>query len=154
MSYTVREARASDIPSLASLERECFSSPWSEDAFRDSMNAENTVFLLCEDESGEAIGYVGCVLVLDECSITDICTAQHARGKGVGYTLMRALEHECNERGVREIFLEVRESNGIAKRLYERCGYKRCGTRRNFYTAPREDAAIYTLCTDADKAAE
>ena len=41
--------------------------------------------------------------------------------------------------------LEVRESNETARRLYEKYGFKLQGIRRDFYSAPRENACIYTL---------
>ncbi len=143
VGYIIKEATSADIPALSSLERECFSSPWSEGAFSESMQSGNAVFLLCEDEGGAALGYIGGIFVLDECTVTDVCTAEHARRQGIGEALMVRLEDECRARGATGIFLEVRVSNEGAIRLYEKLGYKRLGVRAGAYSKPREDAYSY-----------
>ncbi len=141
MDFLLRKAKKEDILSLCSLENECFSCPWSERAFSESMDG-SSVFFLCE-QGGSVLGYIGAVFVLDECSITNICTKKEARGRGIGTSLLEALEGECNRRGAKEIFLEVRESNEAARHLYEKLGYSMLGTRVNFYSNPRENARIY-----------
>ena len=49
---------------------------------------------------------------------------------------------ECEAAGVRTIFLEVRESNEGALRLYARAGFKENGRRAEYYREPTEDALI------------
>ncbi len=142
MSILIRAAHIKDIPSLAELERECFSLPWSENSFKESMDGANTVFYVCETED-DIVGYVGAVFAFDECSVTNVCTSQNARRQGIGEALMRYLEAECKGRGAARIFLEVRESNAGAISLYEKLGYSRLGIRRGFYSKPREDAFVY-----------
>ena len=143
MNFYIREAASSDIPALCALERECFSSPWSEGAFSESMQSGNAHFLLCEGEGGEVLGYIGGIFLLDECTVTDVCTAEHARRQGIGEALLKQLEAECRARGAAHIFLEVRESNTAAIRLYERLGYERLGVRAGAYSKPRENAYSY-----------
>ena len=142
MSITVREAKIDDIPILCALEAECFSSPWSENAFSESMSEEGSIFLLAE-LGGEAVGYAGGICVLDECSVTNVAVGAAYRQKGAGSSLMLALESEAYKRGARLMFLEVRVSNAPAISVYEKLGYEKCGTRRDFYSKPREDAYVY-----------
>jgi len=40
--------------------------------------------------------------------------------------------------------LEVRASNSAAIKLYDLLGFKKAGIRKNFYSAPKEDALIMT----------
>jgi len=42
------------------------------------------------------------------------------------------------------IFLEVRESNTGARRLYEEFGFRETGRRKAYYTNPSEDAVLYS----------
>jgi len=41
------------------------------------------------------------------------------------------------------VFLEVRESNTVARRLYEKAGFQETGRRKSYYTNPTEDAILY-----------
>ena len=43
------------------------------------------------------------------------------------------------------VTLEARASNEPAIALYESAGFRQVGVRRNFYTAPTEDAVLMTL---------
>jgi ribosomal-protein-alanine N-acetyltransferase len=44
--------------------------------------------------------------------------------------------------GVATVFLEVRESNSAARRLYGALGFAQVGRRRNYYRRPTEDAVV------------
>jgi ribosomal-protein-alanine N-acetyltransferase len=56
--------------------------------------------------------------------------------------LLERLFEETAGEGRRGYTLEVRVSNDIAIRLYERAGFKPRGIRRGYYTDNREDALI------------
>jgi ribosomal protein S18 acetylase RimI-like enzyme len=51
----------------------------------------------------------------------------------------------ARSRGAEEIFLEVRESNLAARRLYETSGFSESGRRQSYYQQPQEDAIVYHL---------
>src|SRR2546430_11083963 len=52
-------------------------------------------------------------------------------------TLFRSHDH-----GARVVYLEVRESNVIARRLYESLGFTEVARRASYYRRPVEDAVI------------
>ena len=52
---------------------------------------------------------------------------------------------EARAAGLAFVTLEVRASNAPAIALYEGAGFGRVGVRKNFYTAPIEDAVLMTL---------
>ena len=137
-----READARDISALCALEEECFSSPWSERAFCESFGSPSASFFVCEAD-GEIVGYVGCVRVLDECSITNVAVTSRHRRRGIAHALLDMLERAVYALGVRYVYLEVRVSNAAAISVYERRGYTLEGVRRHFYTMPVEDAYVY-----------
>ena len=62
-----------------------------------------------------------------------IAVAAGARGRGVGETLLQAVERAAAKRGCDRLRLEVRVDNAGAQRLYERHGYRRFGLRRGYY---------------------
>lgn len=132
-----------DIPFIAALERECFSSPWSERAIEDELSNEGAVFFTAENE-GRKVGYMGMHCVLDECYIANIAVSKSERRKGIGRLLLQYAEDRARERSCSFISLEVRVSNESAIGLYESEGFERVGERKNFYSGPTENALIMT----------
>ncbi|HXF95509.1 MAG TPA: GNAT family N-acetyltransferase, partial [Gemmatimonadales bacterium] len=44
--------------------------------------------------------------------------------------------------GASAVYLEVRESNTVARRLYRRLGFEEVGRRARYYRRPEEDAVV------------
>jgi ribosomal-protein-alanine N-acetyltransferase len=51
----------------------------------------------------------------------------------------------CRTSGVSSLFLQVRESNRAAKRLYEKNGFVFVMVQKNYYVSPLENALVYRL---------
>jgi len=51
----------------------------------------------------------------------------------------------AHQRGTREVFLEVRESNAVALSLYRELGFEQTGRRPNYYRDPVEAALLVHL---------
>lgn len=138
----IRAFSPGDEKSIATLEAECFSSPWSEAAILESTD-NNTAFIVFE-ENGRVQGYAGLQIVLDEGYVTNIAVTKTARGRGIGQSLVESLIKLAQEKGLAFISLEVRQSNVPAISLYAKCGFKDVGKRKNFYQNPTENAVIMT----------
>ena len=136
----IRRMTREDIPRIAEIEKECFSLPWSEASFEDSLAREDTVFLVCEDT--EVVGYVGMYLSFEEGEITNVAVTPPYRKRGCGYLLMEAIKEEAKARRAECIILEVRVSNASAISLYKKHGFEPIGIRKDFYEHPTEDAII------------
>lgn len=143
MNITIEEMKLSHIAEIAEIERECFSSPWSENALKEELDNPNARFFVALD-NGKTVGYIGVHSVLDENYIDNIAVAPKFRKKGIATALLAFLEAYVKTKNASFISLEVRKSNEEAIRLYERCSYKRVGERKRFYTLPTEDAIIMT----------
>jgi len=78
----------------------------------------------------------------DEREILNIAVLSEYRGLGIGEALLRALVFS-GETG--DVFLEVRESNDAARRLYERVGFEEVGRRPGYYEDPPETAVIMRI---------
>lgn len=128
----------------AALERICFSSPWSADSLIEALGRADSSFLTAFVD-GEFAGYAGMLCVLDEGQICNVAVCPAFRRMGVGEALMAAQREAAASRGVSVMMLEVRASNTAAQRLYEKMGWEMIGTRKNFYSHPREDAILYNL---------
>lgn len=80
--------------------------------------------------------------VADQGEILNLGVALQARRRGIGSALVRHILGVFAAAGVREAFLEVRDSNVAAQQLYRRYGFRDVGRRRGYYRRPVEDAVI------------
>ena len=137
----IRPMTTEDCAQVAAIETMSFSMPWSLHAFTEASRNPNYRFLVAE-ESGEILGYCGFVYVLDEAEIPNVCVSPEARRRGVGTALMQALAEQARTLGILTLYLEVRQSNTAAQKLYRRMGFEEVGIRKNFYDLPKEDAVL------------
>ena len=143
----IRPMQAEDIKALAELEKECFESPWSENSLSAELEkTEARFFVLRQD--GEICGYIGADNILGQVFITNIAVKAQHRRRGFGERLLRQLILQSRFENAQLVTLEVRVSNSSAIALYEKCGFKNVGERRDFYSNPRENAYIYTFYFD------
>ncbi|MBS1853634.1 MAG: ribosomal protein S18-alanine N-acetyltransferase [Acidobacteria bacterium] len=141
----IRPATAADIPALRQLaEPSPNAAHWSEAQYQAMFAGGQRVFLVLEETS--LLGFA----VANACSKTEwevenmVVTAQ-ARRQGHGSRLLQALLQAAGAQGARSVFLEVRESNQAARRLYEKSGFVENGRRPRYYSSPPEDALLYVL---------
>ncbi len=140
---TVSKMTKSDVLSVAALEKECFSSPWSEKSLLESLENIGSVFL-CAKAGGKIVGYIGASVVLDEAYVSDLAVSKPARRRGIGSALLLECENLCCGMYCSFLSLEVRKSNSAAISLYLKAGFSAVGERKNFYSSPRENAVIMT----------
>jgi [ribosomal protein S18]-alanine N-acetyltransferase len=115
--------------------------PWSEATFRGLLRRRDAEMVAAEVD-GVVIGYAAFWCVVDQGELGNVCLSADWRGHGLGERLVEEVLHRAARRGVREVFLEVRPSNTVARRLYERLRFRPVGRRRNYYQAPVEDAIV------------
>ena len=141
----IRKMTSRDIASAVEIEKACFSLPWSEKSFEESLTRDDTIFLVCEEtvEMQQVVtGYIGMYLSFDEASITNVAVSPNYRKRGCGDQLVKAAQNAAKEANISVIFLEVRVSNEPAIALYRRNGFENLGIRKKFYDHPVEDAYI------------
>jgi len=141
MKIEVRRAAESDLDFIAALEKESFSIPEKREDFEKMLCSPDKVLLVATCD-GECAGYVAAYTVVRESDILTVAVEPRFRGCGVGRELLCALfDALSGESDV--IFLEVRESNGAARKLYTSAGFSVIGSRKNYYKLPTEDAILY-----------
>ena len=79
MEYIIVPMDRGHIPQIAALERECFSTPWSENMLSDALFDPKASFIVAEDGEGGVLGYAGLQVVLDEGYIDNIAVEEAAR---------------------------------------------------------------------------
>ena len=141
MISNIYPLKEEDIFAGYEIEKECFSSPWSQNGIKEELTNPLANFLVYKLD-GRTVAYIGPHIVCDECSITNVAVLKDFRRKNIASTLIDALIEICKEKAVESIFLEVRKSNIAAQSLYLIKGFSPIGERKNFYTAPTEDALL------------
>ena len=143
MDLIIKKMTETHIGEIARLEKECFSSPWSEDGLKSELNNNFARFFVAF--SGEEIvGYIGSHNVLGEVYITNVAVFPEFRRNGFGKALVEFLVNEMKSENAEFVTLEVRKSNINAISLYEKCGFQKVGERKKFYEKPIEDAILMT----------
>lgn len=137
-----RKMELSDIPRICAIEQECFATPWTEEAFRNELAHNHFARYIVMLREGDIIGYAGMWTIMDEAHVTNIAVTGAQRGKGLGERLLRELVTMAVAGGMRRMTLEVRVSNTVAQRLYEKFGFVGEGLRRGYYSDNQEDALI------------
>ncbi|MCX7657657.1 MAG: ribosomal protein S18-alanine N-acetyltransferase [Oscillospiraceae bacterium] len=125
---------------VAQIEAECFSQPWSREAFLKELENPDAISLAAVSDT--VCGFINAHKILDEVYINNIAVKNGYRRLGIGSALLDKLEKYAGK--VSLITLEVRKSNFPAISLYEKHGYQKVGERKNFYSFPTEDAVLMT----------
>lgn len=88
------------------------------------------------------VGFSVVWVISDELYINNFAIARRWRRRGAGRALLAWILNEAKRFGVQRATLEVRASNGAARRLYEAAGFRVTDVRSKYYSRPVEDALI------------
>jgi len=135
-----------DLDEVAAAEKEIYPYPWTRGNFFDALQAGYSGWVL-RDGAGRIAAYSVMMMALDEAHLLNISVARHAQRTGLGWRTMDWMADVARSHGGRTMLLEVRPSNPVAMRLYERYGFERIGVRRDYYPAQggREDAIVMRI---------
>ncbi|MBI2956090.1 MAG: ribosomal protein S18-alanine N-acetyltransferase [Acidobacteria bacterium] len=118
--------------------------PWSAADYASLLGAEGTVFLVAQDAILERLG--GFILgraIAGEMEILNLAVAPSYRRQGLARRLVAAALARGQAQGAVHCWLEVRESNGVARAFYRALGFVERGRRPRYYRDPVEDAVMY-----------
>jgi ribosomal-protein-alanine N-acetyltransferase len=140
-ALSVRDMRVSDLSAVIAIEKASFTSPWSEDSVLSEIYAGQSLTRVAAIKES-VVGYLIARQIIDEGQLLDLAVKPEYRQQGIAELLMRDLISGLRVKRVVKLFLEVRASNEAAIRLYEKFGFTRISTRKNYYKNPVEDALI------------
>ncbi len=141
MAVLIRPATSADIPAMFAIEQQATSHPWTQALFESCFGERyfNAVLLQNEQIQGFYIGQ----LIAGEASLFDLAVAPLAQGQGLGRLLLEDFIAKAEAMAAFDCWLEVRESNHKAIRLYQQAGFHQTGKRPNYYpTATGQEDAI------------
>lgn len=129
------------------VEQAAYAFPWSRGNFIDSLAAGHVCQML-SDAHGGVLGYFVVLPGYEEMHLLNLTVAPGEQGHGLGRFLLGTIVHLCQSSAARELWLEVRQTNLRAQRIYERFGFQSTAVRKGYYPAPmgqREDAIVMRL---------
>ena len=141
LAVQIRSMRHEDIPVVVSIERLCFGDRWSAAAFATELENPSSTYLVAV-HGDQIMGYAGFWLILEEAHITTIAVHPTEQGQKIGEQLLLGLIDESARHGAKWMTLEVRISNVVAQKLYEKYGFSALGKRRGYYQDDGEDALV------------
>jgi ribosomal-protein-alanine N-acetyltransferase len=161
LPYIVEAMTLSDIDQVMAIEKSAFSVPWSARAYRFEVSENaHSVMLVVRHAARHSLwkvrwlqhtqpvraepvlGYAGLWLLGEDAHVATIAVHPEWRGQGLGELLLLSLLEAGMERSADRATLEVRVSNQVAQRLYEKYGFQRVSRRRHYYADNNEDAYI------------
>jgi len=141
MNIIVREMTIEDVEAASAIEAKVFSMPWKADDFAEMIAAEYAHYYVALTDN-KVVGIIGLRNLSGEGEITNVAVEEEYRRYGIGSKLLDRTLDQCSQLGIKDVSLEVRESNVPAISLYESRGFVTEGIRKGFYEKPREDALI------------
>ena len=140
----IRPSEIEDVAAISKLEHEAFpEDAWSEATMRSEIESAHTGYWTLTD--GEQIfGYVGVLAGQGsgEADVQTIVVAPQVRRDNWGTRMLLTALEWAQERGAKQVFLEVRESNDGARAMYERLSFEGIGRREGYYAGSGEAAIL------------
>lgn len=139
-----RAMTPADLEAVADLTHRADPFGWTLRNFSDAHASGNTLTVLTVD--GVTSGIAAVMHVLDESELLEIAVQPTMQGRGYGKALLAQAIALARRNGAVRMFLEVRESNARARKMYTSFGFEETGRRKNYYPTEdgREDAILMT----------
>jgi ribosomal-protein-alanine N-acetyltransferase len=137
-----------DLLAVVEIEEGSGLSPWGWDAYHKELQSPEEVIMLVAraDSAGDAVaGFIVSRLIGSELHVYNVAVKPEFRRRGIAARLLRAALAWGAGNGAALAFLEVREGNSAAQKLYRGCGFQVAGRRRQYYAAPVEDALLMSV---------
>ena len=135
-----------DLDEVVAAELDVYPFPWTRGNFQDSLQVGYSAWTV-RDDRGALLAYSVFMLAVDEVHLLNLSVVRAHQRRGLGWRMLEWVVQRAREHRVRAVILEVRPSNGGARRMYERFGFQEIGVRRGYYPAHagREDAEVMRL---------
>ncbi len=159
--YVVEPMTLADIGQVMEIEHVAFPTPWSARAYRYEIteNDHSTMLVVRPRtdpggrlmrltrqfglvQPGPVLGYAGFWLLVEDAHIFTIAVHPHWRRQGLGDLLLISLLDRGIELDALRATLEVRVSNQVAQKLYQKYGFEIVSRRKRYYSDNNEDAYI------------
>jgi ribosomal-protein-alanine N-acetyltransferase len=118
---------------------------WSQKVWMEELTKSQIANHFVARINGHIVGFAGFWMIYDEANIVNIVVHPSFRNLGIGTKLLYTILKNAKEKNAKFATLEVRASNTIAIKLYEKFGFKLIAIRKKYYENPEEDGYVYWL---------
>ena len=131
-----------DVPQVYQIERVSFPYPWFPNLFIRETKKPGFSFFQVMELNGKIIGYAGYWKIRNEAHLVDLAVHPDWRRRGLGSRLFRYITDQIKSKGMDLVTLEVRETNLVAQRFYEKFDFQKIAVRQAYYKDTGENAII------------
>lgn len=128
------------IPDVVALQKLCFADGWNENMMRSAFKG-GRYFGYCVYNDKRLCAFIAGTFGYDDCDIEGITVLPEYRRRGIARNLVELIIAKAESRNLSAVFLEVRESNTPARRLYAQSGFTEISVRKKYY-ADGESAVV------------
>ncbi len=135
----IRPATLQDLSTMLKIETVSFLSPWTETHFMYELKENPYAYVFVAEAEGYVVGYIDFWITFQQAQINNLAVLPTLRKQGIGNVILMDALERIKHAGCESITLEVRVSNLIAQKLYEKHGFKKLIKKTRYY-ADGEDA--------------
>lgn len=140
----IRGMEITDLERVTALEKEAFTQPWSANTLASELLENCFSYCSVIEQEGRVSGFAIYWRIAEEGHLIRIAIDAPLRGRGLGRQYLAWLIRDMKRNQVENIYLEVRQSNYPALRMYEHAGFQNVGVRKKYYVNG-EDAVLMSL---------
>ncbi len=130
--YDIAKMTLDDLNNIKDNLISDFDDFWNYSVFKSELESDSSHYLVVKDNS-KIIGFAGIKVTVPDCDIMNIVVKKDFRNQGIGSLLLKELINLSKSLNVKNLFLEVNERNTPAILLYNKFGFKKISTRKNYY---------------------
>lgn len=139
MEINIRVAEEIEASSILDLDKNNFSNFFDEKFYIEKILEENLLVAVIDKK---IVGFILFNSVFDEAEIYKIVVSKDFRKNGISKELMKNFIERVKKKDILKIFLEVRESNIPAIKLYENFGFENIRIISDYYSNPKENGIV------------
>lgn len=140
----VRRLELRDVDAVVAIQSACPEvAQWTTLDYERAVRGEMACWV-AENEAG-IVGFLVARRLVHENEVLNLAVRQDARRGGIGAKLLDQAIDWSRSLCVEKLLLEVRASNLVALRFYERHGFAVVGRRPRYYADPVEEALVLSF---------
>lgn len=130
--YNITKMTLEDLNNIKDNLISDFDDFWNYSVFKSELESPTSHYIVVKNNS-KIIGFAGIKVTVPDCDIMNIVVKKDFRNQGIGSLLLKELINLSKSLKVQNLFLEVNEKNRPAILLYNKFGFKKISTRKNYY---------------------